>query len=63
MEEQFPACNDGATATITSLSPSLLHTLDVLGILLPAIRVWFDWLVHQQALWLQIVPALPRTTM
>ncbi len=41
----------------------LLHAMDKLVTLLPAVRIWFDWLVHQQALWLPFVPALPRKAM
>ena len=43
--------------------PTLLSTLDALTIFLPAVRVWFDWLVHQRDLWVQFVPLVPRDTM
>ena len=46
---------------LADLSPALLQVLDALSLLLPAVRVWFDWLVLQRELWLQFVSAAQKS--
>ena len=47
--------------SLADFSPALLQVLDVLSLLLPTVRVWFDWLVLQKELWLQFVSAIPKS--
>ena len=43
--------------------PELLRALDVLSVLLPAARVWFDWLAHQKELWSQCFSSVHATVL
>ena len=42
---------------------SSLRALDVLSVLLPVVRVWFDWLAHQRGLWSQFVSHVQATVL
>ena len=40
---------------VTSLSEELLCSLDSVSLLLPAVRVWLDWLVKQEPFWVSFI--------
>lgn len=48
---------------LASTSPEQLRALDVLSVLLPVVRVWFDWLAHQRGLWSQFVSHVQTTVL
>ena len=48
---------------LASTSPELLRALDVLSMLLPVVRVWFDWLAQQRGLWSQFVSHVQATVL
>ena len=48
---------------LADASPAVLRVLDVLSLLLPTVRVWFDWLVLQRDLWLQFLSAVQRSVL
>ena len=48
---------------LASSSPELLRALDVLSMLLPVVRVWFDWLAQQRGLWSQFVSHVQPTVL
>lgn len=45
---------------LSGLPAKLLGVLDALAISLPAVRMWFDWLLHQKELWLEFVSSVHR---
>lgn len=48
---------------LASTSPEQLRALDVLSMLLPVVRVWFDWLAQQRGLWSQFVSHVQTTVL
>ena len=40
---------------VTSLSEELLCSLESVSLLLPAVRVWLDWLVKQEPFWVSFI--------
>lgn len=48
---------------LASSSPELLRALDDLSMLLPVVRVWFDWLAQQRGLWSQFVSHVQPTVL
>ena len=49
------------TFDLRSLSEDQLHSLEEVSVLLPAVRVWLDWVAGQEGFWLPFLSPQNRT--